>query len=70
MAASRKLSIYFVKPKQGFPNFATWSWLADALRKRSSIEAKLLYGEAVKKLPQQRIPRKWKRAVTATDERD
>ena len=51
-------------------NFATWSWLADALRKRSSIEAKLLYGEAVKKLPQQRIPRKWKRAVTATDERD
>ena len=51
-------------------NFATWSWLADALRKRSSIEAKLLYGEAVKKFPQQRIPRKWKRAVTATDERD
>jgi len=45
-------------------------WLADALRKRSSIEAKLLYGEAVKKLPLQRIPRKWKRAVTATDERD
>jgi len=59
------------KAKARFPdNFATWSWLADALRKRSSIEAKLLYGEAVKKLPQQRIPRKWKRAVTATDERD
>jgi tetratricopeptide (TPR) repeat protein len=57
--------------KARFPdNFTTWSWLADALRKRSSIEAKLLYGEAVKKLPQQRIPRKWKRGVTATDERD
>jgi hypothetical protein len=68
MAASRKLSIYFVKPKQGFPIIsprgAGWRMPCES----GVVEAKLLYGEAVKKLPQQRIPRK--RAVTATDERD